>query len=58
MKISVIIPSYNDSRIIRTVKSILYQNFPRDKYEIIVVDGGSKKKILKNVSNFSIKLVT
>ena len=44
MKISVIIPSYNDSRIIRTVKSILYQNFPRDKYEIIVVDGGSKKR--------------
>ena len=52
MKISVIIPSYNDSRIIRTVKSILYQNFPRDKYEIIVVDGGSKKKYFKKCLEF------
>ena len=55
MKISVIIPSYNDSRIIRTVKSILYQNFPRDKYEIIVVDGGSKKKDFKKCLEFLYK---
>ena len=41
MDISIIIPSFNDSRIIRTVKSILSQNFPRDSYEIIIVDGGS-----------------
>ena len=43
IQISIIIPSYNDKRIVRTVKSILSQNFDRDKYEIIVMDGGSDK---------------
>ena len=41
MDISIIIPSFNDSRIERTVKSILSQNYPREGYEIIIVDGGS-----------------
>jgi len=41
MKISVVIPSFNDKRIIRTIKSIYNQDFPRGEYEIIVVDGGS-----------------
>lgn len=41
MKISVIIPSFNDTRVERTVKSILNQKFPRNDYEIILVDGGS-----------------
>lgn len=52
MKISVIIPSYNDSRIIRTVKSILNQNFSRDKYEIIIIDGGSQKTDFKKCLEF------
>ncbi len=42
MKLSVIIPSFNDSRIVRTVKSILKQDFPRRDYEIIIIDGGSQ----------------
>lgn len=41
MDISIIIPSFNDVRIERTVKSILSQTYSRAKYEIIIVDGGS-----------------
>ena len=41
MDISIIIPSFNDQRIERTVKSILSQTYSRTNYEIIIVDGGS-----------------
>lgn len=44
MDISIIVPSFNDSRIIRTVKSILSQNYARENYEIIIVDGGSPQE--------------
>ncbi|MDC1242445.1 glycosyltransferase [Gammaproteobacteria bacterium] len=44
MDISIVVPSFNDTRIIRTVKSILSQNYPRENYEIIIVDGGSPQE--------------
>ena len=41
-KISVIIPAYNsESSIKRCIRSITSQTFPRENYEIIVVDDGS-----------------
>ena len=52
MKISVVIPSFNDTRIIRTVKSILIQDFLRDDFEIIIVDGGSQKKDFQDCLKF------
>ena len=43
--ISVIIPAYNSEGIIkRCIQSIISQSFPREKYEIIVVDDGSEDK--------------
>lgn len=43
--ISVVIPSFNEEeRIERCLTSLQNQDFPRDAYEIIVVDGGSKDK--------------
>lgn len=41
-KISVIIPAYNECKYIgRTVKSLLAQDYPKDRYEVIVVDNNS-----------------
>jgi len=41
-KISIIIPAYNsESQIKRCIRSITSQTYPREKYEIIVVDDGS-----------------
>lgn len=43
--ISVVIPSFNEEeRIERCLVSLTKQDFPRNDYEIIVVDGGSKDK--------------
>ena len=41
--ISVIIPTYNEEEnIAQCLVSLSHQTVPRDEYEIIVVDGGSK----------------
>lgn len=52
MNLSVIIPVYNQGKIItKTLKALFEQNFPKEKYEIIVVDDGSNddtNKILKS----------
>jgi glycosyltransferase involved in cell wall biosynthesis len=41
--ISVIVPSFNEEeRIDGCLASLVKQTFPRDRYEIIVVDGGSR----------------
>lgn len=43
--ISVVIPSFNEEeRIERCLQSISKQSIPRDQYEVIVVDGGSKDR--------------
>lgn len=43
--ISVVIPSFNEEeRIERCLISLTKQNLPKDEYEVIVVDGGSKDK--------------
>lgn len=40
--ISVVIPTYNRKDILlRTIKSLIDQTYPKDKYEIIIVDDGS-----------------
>jgi len=43
--ISVIVPAYNEEQNIRAcLESVSRQTIPRDSYEIIVVDGGSKDR--------------
>ncbi len=40
--VSVIVPVYNDSKLIRTcIEALLAQTYPHDHYEILVVDNGS-----------------
>jgi cellulose synthase/poly-beta-1,6-N-acetylglucosamine synthase-like glycosyltransferase len=51
--ISVIIPAYNAASTIRdTIEALLNQNYPKNKYEIIVVDDGSKDDTIKIVKSY------
>ena len=48
MLLSFVIPSFNDYRILDTIKSIKKIKSPKDKIEIIIQDGGSKKDLDQN----------
>jgi len=53
LKISVIIPVFNDPCGLKnTVQSLIKQNYPKDKYEIIIVDNGSKDNTYKVAESF------
>ena len=50
---SIVIPSYNNgTQLANTLKYLAHQNFPRDKYEITVVDDGSTDHTKKAVKLF------
>ncbi len=56
---SVIIPAYNSEKTIaQTLNTLKNQNFPKNKYEIIVVDDGSTDKTVKISKQFGVKLFT
>lgn len=45
-KISIIIPTYNDITYLeKTINSILDQKYPKDKYEILIVDGSTNNLV-------------
>ena len=45
--ISVIVPTYNEERVIKQrVENLISQNWPEDKFEIIIVDSGSTDNTL------------
>lgn len=56
MEVSIIITNYNYEKYIsRAIRSAIDQNFPKEEYEIIVVDDGStdnSKKILESYAGF------
>ncbi len=56
--LSVIIPAYNEEESIElTISSILKSDYPKDKFEIIVVDDGSKDKTYEIAKRFKKNLV-
>jgi cellulose synthase/poly-beta-1,6-N-acetylglucosamine synthase-like glycosyltransferase len=58
-ELSVIVPAYNAEKTIgKTIKSLLGQNYPRSKYEIIIVDDGSTDGTVDIVRKFKgVKLI-
>lgn len=57
MKISVVIPAFNEEKLIgRCIKSIQNQTFPKEKYEIIVVDNNSTDKTWQIAKNLGAKV--
>jgi len=60
MKVSVIIPTYNREKYIgRAIRSVLEQSWPKENYEIIVVNDGSTDNTKSVLSAFgdSIKVI-
>src|SRR3989344_973814 len=56
--ISIVVCTYNGSkRIEKSLQSLFNQNFPKNKYEVIVLDDGSADNTLEAVSKFPIVLV-
>ena len=52
--VSIIIPAYNEEKVIgKTINSVLKLDYPKDKYEIIVVDDGSTDKTFKVAKRFT-----
>lgn len=55
--VSCIIATYNSSDTIKEcLTSLFFQNYPKDKLEVIIVDGGSKDKTLEILKRFKIRL--
>jgi cellulose synthase/poly-beta-1,6-N-acetylglucosamine synthase-like glycosyltransferase len=57
VKASVIIPVYNDPRIEACILSLLGQDYPKELYEIIVVDNKSNDSIQEIIQRFDVKYV-
>ena len=57
-EISVVIPTYNEEKIIgRTLSFLSRQTIPRSDYEIIVVDGGSKDHTREIASRYADRVI-
>ena len=57
MKASVIIPVYNDPRVGDCIVSLLAQDYPKELYEIIVVDNNSNDSTQEVIQRFNVTYV-
>lgn len=56
--LSVIVPTYNEEKnIARCLTSIMNQDYPHDKFEVIVVDGMSKDNTVKIAKNYNVRII-
>lgn len=51
LDISVIIPSYNDERILQTLESVKSQRYDHDRVRILVIDGGSDSELVEKIES-------
>ena len=56
--VSVIVPVYNDAqRIWKCIESLLQQTYPRQKYEVIIIDNGSTDETRTVIQKYPVKLL-
>jgi glycosyltransferase involved in cell wall biosynthesis len=56
--VSVIVPTYNEEKnIAKCLASIRNQDYPRNKLEILVVDGMSKDNTVKIAKNYDVRII-
>lgn len=56
--VSVIVPVFNEEKNIGTcIESLLNQNYPRERYEIIIVDNNSKDRTREIISRYPVTLL-
>lgn len=57
--ISVVIPAYNEEGYLGyCLESLVNQNFPKEQYEVIVVDNASTDKTAEIAKNFGVKVIS
>lgn len=55
---SIIIPVYNEEKLLKKcLRSVFKQNFPKEKFEVIVVDNNSTDGSIKIASQFPVKII-
>ncbi|MBM3247165.1 glycosyltransferase family 2 protein [Candidatus Pacearchaeota archaeon] len=58
MKLTIILPTYNNEKTIEEcLRSIFAQDFPKNQFEVLLLDGGSQDKTLEIVKKYPVKLV-
>jgi cellulose synthase/poly-beta-1,6-N-acetylglucosamine synthase-like glycosyltransferase len=58
-KVSIIVASYNNQDTIgECLQALLTQNYPKDHYEIIVMDGDSKDNTVKIAQQYPVKVIS
>jgi glycosyltransferase len=50
LKLSVVIPSFNDLRLVETLESIFSQDYDQDRVKVYVMDGGSRADVVEKIS--------
>jgi glycosyltransferase involved in cell wall biosynthesis len=56
--VSIIVPVYNDEKYIsQLMESLLKQDYPKDRYEIIIVDNGSKDTTVEKIKCYPVTLL-
>ncbi len=57
-KISILTPTYNNDGMIDSfLKNIQKQNYPQEKIELLILDGGSKDKTLKIARKYKVSII-
>ncbi len=56
--ISVCLPTYNNEKTIeRCLKTIFDQDYPKDKFEVLVIDGGSLDGTVKIAGKYNVNII-